>query len=152
MKKYLLLIMFIAAAAFTYVSCNTPDDWEPTISATTTLCLEDQFNPDINTLSGDVWVYKYLDAGNAVLYSHRENVHVDANNPFIENVGLPLGTAYQIVVELKSDDCSLTCAGSCVHPPNLMGGYPVFHGSMDDMSGMTYASTTFAALELIGCD
>lgn len=144
--------MLVAATAFIYVSCNAPDDWEPTISATTTLYIEDQFNPDINTLSGDVWVYKYLDVGNTVLYRHYGDVHVNANNPIIENVGLPLGTAYQIVVELKSDDCSLTCAGSCVQPPFAMGGYPVFHGFMDDMSGMTYATTAFTGLELIGCD
>jgi len=131
--------MFIAATAFTYVSCHHDSPKVPGVDYTNVTIVND-FPMDINSFRYEVNVYRYIDLGHVAFYKKFIGT-LNVNNPTIENVDIPPHTAYQINVRLWSNDCSTSCVGSCNMPPSLPGGYPEYYDFLDNLSGIGVVET-----------
>jgi len=151
MKKALQLVLLFLplAAILTISSCGPKDDPVPGVDFTTVTVTND-FPMDINSFHYEITVYRYREFSYATEYRFYSG-DLDVNNPTISNIDIPPHTAYQISVRLFSNDCSLVCAGSCVQPPFVTGGYPEYYKSVDNLTGVGEVET-FIELPYVSCN
>jgi len=130
MRKYLLLIMFIAATAFTYVSCGPKDD-QPKQNFVNIALANDYLSvcPDIHNLYYTVSVYEINSNGSWEEFQEY-NGAITSTNFSIPHIQVPYRS--RIKVTLASNDCTSCCSGSCSLPaPISQAGYAVFTATIE---------------------